>query len=391
MLRKINRRDFLGCAAVGAFAAPFLSKFAHGASATPKFEVLETKTFSFPHNSYYGWPTVAKRGDELFVVTSGGREGHICPFGRVDLFRSKDSGATWSYPQTLYDSPIDDRDAGICVTDKGTILVTTFTSLYYSGMFDQEAARRKEGQGTWDDERFRNWDRAHNRVSPEQREKELGCWMLRSTDGGITWGKRYATPFNSPHGPVQLSNGTQIYLGKELWTKEQRCGAAVSEDDGQTWNVVGFISARDGDSIVQYHELHAVEASDGRIVAQIRNENPNNNNENLQTISKDGGKTWTTPEPIGVWGIPSFLNKLADGRLLMTYGYRRAPLGVQARVSDDNGDTWSDAMVIYGDGKSGDLGYPSTVQLDDGSLLSVWYEVVDGPLSKLRSCRWTIS
>ena len=393
MSRKINRRDFLGCAAVGAFAVPFLSKSVYGASATPKFEVLETKTFSFPHNSYYGWPTVAKRGDELFVVTSGGREGHICPFGRVDLFRSKDSGATWAYPQTLYDSPIDDRDAGICVTDKGTILVTTFTSLYYSGMFDQEAARRAEGKGTWDDERFRNWDLAHNRVSPEARQKELGCWMLRSTDGGITWGERYATPFNSPHGPVQLSNGTQIYVGKELWTEEQRCGAAVSEDDGQTWNVVGFISARDGDSIIQYHELHAVEASDGRIVAQIRNENPNNNNENLQTISKDGGKTWTTPEPIGVWGIPSFLNKLADGRLLMTYGYRRAPMGVQARVSDDNGDTWSDAMIIYGEGATGDLGYPSTVQLDDGSLLSVWYEVQpqESPLSKLRSCRWTIS
>ena len=136
-----------------------------------------------------------------------------------------------------------------------------------------------------------------------------------------------------------------------------------------------------------------MEASDGRIVAQIRNENPNNNNENLQTISKDGGKTWTTPEPIGVWGIPSFLNKLADGRLLMTYGYRRAPMGVQARVSDDNGDTWSEAMIIYGEGATGDLGYPSTVQLDDGSLLSVWYEVQpqESPLSKLRSCRWTIS
>jgi hypothetical protein len=94
---------------------------------------------------------------------------------------------------------------------------------------------------------------------------------------------------------------------------------------------------------------------------------------------------------MGLWGIPSFLMKLADDRLLMTYGHRRAPLGIQARVSDDNGDSWSEPLVVYGEGKSGDLGYPSTVQLDDGSLLTVWYEVVDGPLSKLRLCRWTIS
>ena len=124
---------------------------------------------------------------------------------------------------------------------------------------------------------------------------------------------------------------------------------------------------------------------------RIVEKNPNNPDENLQTISKDGGKTWSAPRAIGVWGIPSFLNRLADGRLLMTYGYRRAPLGVQARVSDDAGDTWSDAMVVYGDGKSGDLGYPSTVQLDDGSLFSIWYEVQEGWFAKLRACRWTIS
>lgn len=393
--RKIDRREFLGRAAgaavVSAFASPFLSKLAYGASAAPGFEVLETRSFSFPHEYYYGWPTVAKRGDELFVVASGGREAHVCPFGRVDLFRSKDNGATWSFPQVLCDSPIDDRDAGICVTDKGTILVTTFTSLAYVGAYKNEAKLRAEGKGTWDEDRFQRWDLTHKRISEEEQKKELGCWMYRSTDGGITWSERYSTPFNSPHGPIQLSNGKLLYCGTELWTAEHRCGSAVSEDDGQTWQVNGVVPTRDGDTSAQYHELHAVEASDGRIVAHIRNGNPNNPDENLQTVSKDGGETWSTPQAMGLWGIPSFLMKLADDRLLMTYGHRRAPLGIQARVSDDNGDSWSEPLVVYGEGKSGDLGYPSTVQLDDGSLLTVWYEVVDGPLSKLRLCRWTIS
>ena len=33
-------------------------------------------------------------------------------------------------------------------------------------------------------------------------------------------------------------------------------------------------------------------------------------------------------------------------------------------------------MIISGDGTSSDLGYPSTVELDDGSLLTVWYELM---------------
>ena len=32
-------------------------------------------------------------------------------------------------------------------------------------------------------------------------------------------------------------------------------------------------------------------------------------------------------------------------------------------------------MIISGDGTTSDLGYPSTVELADGSLLTVWYEL----------------
>lgn len=399
MSQKMNRRQFFasssGALVAGAFAVSFSSPSlrAFGASATPSFEVLETKTLSMRPDVYYGWPTVAKRGSELLVVASGGREGHICPFGRVDLFRSKDGGATWTWPQTIYDGPIDDRDAGICVTAKGTIIVTTFTSLAYEGMFNAEAAGRARGEKSpaWGDERFARWTAAHARLSAEERKSELGCWALRSTDGGVTWSERRSTPFNSPHGPIQLADGRLLYIGKELWTDEKRNGVCVSNDDGETWETIGFVPTRDGDDPRQYHELHAVEATDGRIVAHIRNENKNNANENLQTVSTDGGKTWSVPRAIGVWGIPSFLSRLADGRLLMTYGYRRAPLGVQARVSDDCGETWSEPLVLYGGAASGDLGYPSTVQLDDGTLFTVWYEVEKGSWSaRLRCARWRI-
>ena len=114
--------------------------------------------------------------------------------------------------------------------------------------------------------------------------------------------------------------------------------------------------------------------------------------ETLQCESTDGGKTWSEPHSIGVWGLPSHLLRLRDGRLLMTYGHRRAPLGNQARLSEDNGRTWSEAMILSGDGVSGDLGYPSTVQIDDGSLVTVWYESMKGrPKAVLRQARWSLA
>jgi hypothetical protein len=76
------------------------------------------------------------------------------------------------------------------------------------------------------------------------------------------------------------------------------------------------------------------------LIAHIRNHNTPNDRETLQSESTDGGKTWSTPRPIGVWGLPSHLLRLADGRLVMTYGYRRDPRGNHARVSRDHGLTW---------------------------------------------------
>ena len=73
----------------------------------------------------------------------------------------------------------------------------------------------------------------------------------------------------------------------------------------------------------------------------------------------------------------------------MSYGYRRKPYGNQARISEDNGESWSDPITISDDGVSGDLGYPSTVELDDGSLVTVWYEKMpDSPMAKLRQATW---
>ena len=78
-----------------------------GLADEPKGKILEQTTLAaVDHYHYNGWPTIAQTADgELLTVVSGGREGHVCPFGRVDFYRSKDGGKTWSDCRTILDHP----------------------------------------------------------------------------------------------------------------------------------------------------------------------------------------------------------------------------------------------------------------------------------------------
>ena len=87
MAGSLTRRKILKCG--GALAAGLGSVAAPRAIAAPKASVESTKIITSRPHLYHGWPTLARRGNgELLVVCSGGRESHVCPFGRVELMRS---------------------------------------------------------------------------------------------------------------------------------------------------------------------------------------------------------------------------------------------------------------------------------------------------------------
>ncbi len=390
MSRYLNRREALkhGSAAT---AAVVVLGTGRRAVAAPAAEIHEIKTISQQPQYYHGWSTVAcRRNGQLLLVYSGGREGHVCPFGRVEMMRSDDGGRSWTWPRVLLDSATDDRDAGVLETTQGSILVTTFLSNYYEASLAKAMELSSDSANAWPADRLERWQAVQRRLSDEQRKKAQAVWSIRSTDDGATWSSPIDSLVSSPHGPIQLADGRLLYLGNELW-RNHRVGACESTDDGQSWSWLSGIPTRDGDDRKQYWELHAVESADGRIIAQIRNHNQNNYQETLQSESSDGGKTWGQPHAIGVWGLPSHLLRLRDDRLVMTYGYRRAPFGNQLRISEDHGRSWSEPIVLSSDGVSRDLGYPSTVELADGSLLSVWYEhMKDNPYAVLRQARWSL-
>jgi hypothetical protein len=128
-------------------------------------------------------------------------------------------------------------------------------------------------------------------------------------------------------------------------------------------------------------EPYAIELDNGIILCHIRADRYDESRAFTlyQSESSDGGKTWS--EPIQILedrgGAPSHILKHSSGVLIATYGYRKLPYGIKVMFSYDGGKSWGEEKYLYSNDISGDLGYPSTVELLDGSLLTVFYAKLD--------------
>ena len=65
--------------------------------------------------------------------------------------------------------------------------------------------------------------------------------------------------------------------------------------------------------------------------------------------------------------------RIEGGRIALTYGWRHAPYGLRARISDNEGQTWGNEFVLRHDGARWDLGYPRSVQRPDGKVVTCIY------------------
>ena len=353
-------------------------------------ELIWTKPLCKEPDRYIGWPSVCQTRDgEILAVFSGDRDAHVCPWGKVQMVRSKDGGATWTAPEDVCDTIIDDRDAGIVPLDDGSLLMSWFTSTAYVAR-----ARNRKKFKPGSPEFY--WNLHVGKSDAAEMIARLGSFTRRSVDGGKTWSAPVRVRCSAPHGPIQLKDGRLLYVGKDLLFEENdvyghlkpdlKVVAMESKDRGATWRQIGTIPfPKDVDVSNHCWEPHAAEAADGRIVAQIRvvqkTKGPDGKKKVwgirglMQSESADGGRTWSVAREAGLAGYPPHLTRLADGRLLSTYGRRWGDSGEYACLSDDGGRTWDVKNEIKLAGHwNGDLGYPASVQLKDGTVLTVFYQ-----------------
>jgi hypothetical protein len=211
-----------------------------------------------------------------------------------------------------------------------------------------------------------------------------GSYTIRSTDTGKTWEKPVRVPSltgdcTSTADPViELANGELLIpIEMELLGERTKTGVARSRDQGRTW-VEPTITAFDPLGRFSFHETGLVQLPSGKIIALHRVHQLGEYEYGwyiCQTDSLDNGRTWTTPRKTPMWGGPANLIRLQSGSVLAVYGYRRPPYGARACLSHDDGETWdiADEFILFADGIDADVGYPTSVQLKDGTIFTAWY------------------
>lgn len=321
--------------------------------------------------AYNAWPTVISLADgTLLAAWSGERLKHICPFGKVKAARSEDGGYTWSAPYTVQNTPLDDRDAGLCqVGDR--ILMTSFAT----GRAGRARFLTHWLHGARSTEEREMIERRDAEITDADEARYMGPTLAVSKDNGYTFSEPVHIPTTSPHGPLALKNGEILHVGSLGSTEKGEPGIYVLrvDTDCRILEEPQLIFAKpDEDTVVC--EPYAAQMPNGDILVAIRVQNKY---KNLYTIylcrSTDNGRTFTTPQPTGWDGMPAHIFVTSKNEVILAYSVRTMPMGVRLRVSRDNGYTWSEELVLRDDGLDWDLGYPTTTENKNGELVTVYY------------------
>ncbi|MCB1077908.1 MAG: exo-alpha-sialidase [Verrucomicrobiae bacterium] len=226
------------------------------------------------------------------------------------------------------------------------------------------------------------WTNVKQPERPKQgafRDDILRSWVLRSADGGRTWEKRDAFPSAEPGWSEHIPFGdlwkgedgalhTSCYQGQfadptlSTRTKGWRSWHFRSDDDGWTWKPVSIIGPKHNET-----DLFPLGGRGWLAAARI---------DAMELFrSDDDGVTWQAPIRVTEKNeINGQLCRLKDGRLLLSYGVRvDGRRGVCAKLSTDEGKTWGSPWRLSRTVDGGDCGYPSSVQLADGAIVTAWY------------------
>lgn len=350
----------------------------HNAYKNPVTVAIDDKTSV--ELRYHGWPTVCRDEKGTLYVVSSIRVGHVDPHGATALLVSHDGGNTWEGPRIINDTSADDRDAGIVYLGNGRLIVSYFTigaddflpgGTYHAQLlsFSNEAQRvAKEKQ--WADLPADSLDRI-----------SWNGFLLFSDDYGATWSKPHLVPATDPHGPTVARDGS-LWQGRAS-QEIGGCRLYRSVDGGMTWEMRKELLIPFESESGYCSEPYLVQLKNGSYVLGIRAGDFKGDDSMLRTYISfsDDGYEFTKPYPIeGVVGVPPHFLELSNGALLLTYSYRAhldGPNGIRGRVSYDGGHTWDEEIIISEAPEKahpGEVGYPSTAELDDGTLITVYYQ-----------------
>jgi len=341
-----------------------------GQVAGSRAEIIRTISIYQSSSDYCAWPSIARTSGGDLVVLFTSTEEHLGPDGAILLSRSTDNGMTWLRPVVVLDSPIDDRESGMTTLRDGRI------AAHFWSTFHTRRAYESLVPDSYERDVLDRWIAAVEKQEYRDGKKNSGGWTAVSTDGGRKWSK-LIRGHDSVHGGIELSNGN-LLLASYRETPDS-ITIHIADSVSGLWHRLSTMVSPHPESL-SFGEPHMVQLRTGRVIMMMRaTAHPYDDQDPRcvlwESYSDDSGKTWAKPFATPLWGFPPHLILLNDGRVLCTYGYRRPPYGERASLSDD-GVTWDlrEEVVLRDDAPNGDLGYPASIELEPGIILTVYYQ-----------------
>ena len=307
------------------------------------------------------WPNLTTLKDGTQIATIFNKPSHGRMQGDVDCWASTDGGKFWSKRGTpaAHEPTTNRMNVAAGLANNGDLVVVA------SGWALKPGSKQ---DGLFD------------------LTEIIAPWVSRSGDGGKNWKvvKRDAFPkadagFTGyiPFGDILKAADESLRVIAYNQSKDKAINTVSvfkSTDDGKSWKWFSRIS--DGISTAfagGHNETAFFHSGDGKWIAAARRWKAGQAMDLFS--SEDDGKTWKMTGPLTEANQhPGHITRLKNGDLLLTFGNRKAGQnGVAVKISKDNGRTWGETKLLFGDLASGDCGYPASVQLDDGSLMTVYY------------------
>jgi len=353
---------------------------------------------------------------ELFMGFNEERYPFHADSGQSCFIKSKDGGKTWD-PATKkviwpYTDFMGNWDCAFAQIADGTILMHTRVCSFIAPWGIKPAEGGQSFGGILGNlMRRRLW-------------RQTGYALLKSKDNGDTWtdpipvnttpviaegstsetglGGGYSVGGSGAGHIIELPDGGLIFgLHGRVGSGSTRSFLLRSDDKGDNWEYCATM-AYDPAGIISFVEPGITRLKDGKLVCLYRVSRQPGRRDNIWTnYSDDDGSTWSPPKRTNIWGYPSDVLQLQDGRVLAVYGYRRPPWGTRACVSED-GVTWdikNEFIIKEGGAASPEsgllfmhIGYPTVTQLEDGTIVAAFHDFSDDkkPIQCLRCTRFTL-